>query len=287
MSKSHEAEPEIRGDLQGRIEVFDQSVRSFEKRLRAIERRLSLEAQQTPQASKAYFSNFTDPFPEECEGMAAVGASVFPQGPSVFPEASIPLHGNPLLFSSTPSCSEGNVPGLTLSAVLPSNGSSSFHLDSPDNSSELSGNNPKIKTLNSFISNLLENINSLQASVAELSDFAHKDLKLEVDNLEKELQEIRAQEKIRVESLKKLESRIDIIEDQNRFTLGSIKIPLEISGVAGSLILFFTGFLVWSGRWDIIRTAYFPVALATILAGAVLVKFYILNSKKRAMACPE
>ena len=123
--------------------------------------------------------------------------------------------------------------------------------------------------------------------MSELSDFVHKDLKLEIENLEKELQEIKAQEKIRAESLKKLESRIDIIEDQNRFTLGSIKIPLEISGVAGSLILFFTGFLVWSGRWDIIRTAYFPVALATILAGAVLVKFYILNSKKRALACTE
>ena len=58
MSKSHEAEPEIREDLQGRIEVFDQSVRSFEKRLRAIERRLSLEVQQAPQASKANFSSF-------------------------------------------------------------------------------------------------------------------------------------------------------------------------------------------------------------------------------------
>ena len=171
MSKSHEVEPEIREDLQGRIEVFDQSVRSFEKRLRAIERRLSLEVQQSPQAPKAYFSNFTDPFPEECEGTVALGASVFPQGPSVFPEASIAMHGNPSLFSSTPSFSEGNIPAFTLSAVLPSNESSKFSLDSPDNSSELSGNNPKIKTLNSFISNLLENINSLQASLADLSDY--------------------------------------------------------------------------------------------------------------------
>ena len=31
MNRLHQAEPEIREDLQGRIEVFDQSIRSFEK----------------------------------------------------------------------------------------------------------------------------------------------------------------------------------------------------------------------------------------------------------------
>ncbi len=52
MNKIQQAEPEIREDLQGRIEVFDQSIRSFEKRLRAVERRLSLETPLPQQAGR-------------------------------------------------------------------------------------------------------------------------------------------------------------------------------------------------------------------------------------------
>ena len=287
MSKSYKVEPEIREDLQGRIEVFDQSIRSFEKRLRAVERRLSLEAPAALQAGKASSVNFSDPFPEEDISFSSAGASIFPQGPSVFPEASVPLHGNALCFNSIPQFSEGNLPGFALSAVLPSNESSNFSMASVDNSSDGSGTNAKIKTLNSFFSGLLENFNSLQTSLSELSDFVHNDLKAEIEKLNLEVQNLKTQEKAANESIKKLESRINVLENQNRFTLGSIKIPLEISGIAGSSILFFTGFLVWFGRWDIIRSAYFPIGLAAVLAGAVFMKFYVLNSKKEALAYNE
>lgn len=287
MNKSYQVEPEIREDLQGRIEVFDQSIRSFEKRLRAVERRLSIEAPAALQAGKPSSLNFSDSFPEESIGFASAGASIFPQVPSVFPEASIPLHGNALCFNSIPSFSEGNLQNFALSAVLPSNESSNFSMVSVDNSSDLSGTNSKIKTLNSFFSSLLENFNSLQASLSELSDFVHNDLKSEIEKLNLEVQNLKTQEKTAGESIKILESRIDILENQNRFTLGSIKIPLEISGIAGSSILFLTGFLVWLGRWDIIRSVYFPIGLAAVLAGAVFMKFYVLNSKKKALACNE
>ena len=91
LSKSYQLEPEIRDDLQGRIEVFDQSIRSFEKRLRAVERRLSLEAPQTLQAGKFFSGMSPDSFQEENSINLAAGSSVSPQGPSVSPEASFPL----------------------------------------------------------------------------------------------------------------------------------------------------------------------------------------------------
>ena len=59
MNKSHQAEPEIREDFQGRIEVFDQSIRSFEKRLRAVERRLSMEIPPGVQAGRIYSRNLS------------------------------------------------------------------------------------------------------------------------------------------------------------------------------------------------------------------------------------
>jgi hypothetical protein len=123
----------------------------------------------------------------------------------------------------------------------------------------------------------------LQAALSDLSDYAHNDLKSEIDKLDIEIKNLKDKEEKTNEYLKGIELRVDTIENQNRLTFGSIRIPLEISGIIGSSVLFLTGFLVWSGRWDIIRSPFFPLGLAVLMAGAVFVKFYMVNRKKRLL----
>jgi hypothetical protein len=281
LNKLHQAEPEIREDLQGRIEVFDQSIRSFEKRLRAVERRLSVETPPSLQAGRVFSGNFPDPFPDDNPGYVAAGSSVFPQGPSVSPESSVP--GNSFISDSVPLLSEGNISSFTLSEVIPSGEKTNVNMVSPDNSSEVYATGYKIKSLNDLFSSLSENLSSLQAEVSELSNFVHNNLNSEIEKLNVELRSLKDQENTKSDYVKKLESRIEILEDQNRFTFGSIRIPLEISGIAGSSALFLTGFLVWYDRWDIIRSPYFSAGLAVLMAGAVLLKFYMVNRKRKSL----
>ena len=234
------------------------------------------------QAGRVFSGNFPDSFPEEKAGRVAVGSSVFPQGPSVSPESSIP--GNSFISDSVSLLSEGNISSFGLNAVIPSGETSNVSMISMDNSSDVSVTGYKIRDINYLFSSLSENIRSLQASVSELSNFAHTDLKSEIENLDMEMQSLKDQESTTSEYVKKLESRIEIIENQNRFTLGSIRIPLEISGIMGYSVLFLTGFLVWSGRWDIIRSPYFSTGLAVLMTGAVFIKFYMVNCKKKSIA---
>ena len=281
MTKLHQAETEIREDLQGRIEVFDQSIRSFEKRLRAVERRLSIEASPAIQGGRVFSGNFSGIFPEENAGNIAASSSIFPQVPSVSPESSI--HGNSFLSDLVPSVSEGNISNFGLSAVLPSGDTSNLSAIAVDNSSEVSGTGYKIRSINEVFSSLSEGLRSLQAAISELSSFAHDSLKPEVEKLDTDLCNLRAQEDTKNAYIMELESRIEILENQNKLTLGSVKIPFEISGIAGSSALFLTGLLIWSGRWDIIRSPYFSTGLAVLMAGAVFMKFYAANRRKKVL----
>lgn len=281
LNKLHQAEPEVREDLQGRIEVFDQSVRSFEKRLRAVEKRLSLEASPGLQADRTFSGNFSDLFPEENAGSIAAVSSIFPQVPSVSPEASI--HGNSFFSDLVPSVSKGNVSNFAFGAVLPSGDISNLSTISENNSSEVSGAGYKIRSINEVFSSVSESLRSLQAAISELSNFTYNNLKPEIEKLDTELLNLEAQQDTKSAYIKELESRIEVLENQNRLTLGSMKIPFEISGVAGSSALFLTGFLVWSGRWDVIRSPYFSTGLAVLMAGAVFIKFYMANRRKKVL----
>ena len=283
LSKSYHLEPEIRDDLQGRIEVFDQSIRSFEKRMRAIERRLSLEAPQTLQAGKAFSGMSPDSFQEVNSVNLAAGSSVSPQGPSVSPEASFSIPENSLLSDSVPSLSDEDISTFAFGAVLPSSDASNVSTIFLDSSSDVSGVSYRVKDISTLFSSLSESLHSLQAAISELSDFAHSNLKPEVEKLGNEVKEIQSQESVSEEYIRKFESRIEAIENRDRFTLGSIKVPVEISGIAGSSVLFLTGFLIWSDRWDIIRSPYFSTGLAVIMAGAVLLKFYMVNRKQKSL----
>lgn len=282
MNKVQQIEPEIREDLQGRIEVFDQSIRSFEKRLRAVERRLSIEIHPSQQGGRVFPSNFSDTYIEENAGAVAAGSPFLPQRPSVAPEISVPE--NSYLPGSIPLLSEGNIPNFALSAVIPSAEVSNASMISMDSSSEASLAGYKIVNINHLFSSLSEGFRSLQAALSELSNFAHNDLKSEIEKLDIELKSLKDREEKTNEYLKGIELRIETIENQNRLTFGSIRIPLEISGIVGSSVLFLTGFLVWSGRWDIIRSPSFPLGLAVLMAVAVFIKFYMVNRKKKLLA---
>lgn len=281
LNKLHQADPEVRDDLQGRIEVFDQSIRSFEKRLRAVERRLSMEASSELQAGRVFSGNFSALFPGENAGSIAASSSIFSQTPSVSPEASI--RGNSSFSDLVPSVSEGNISNFEFSAVLPSGEPSNLSTFSEENSSGMSGADYKIRSINEAFSNLSESLHSLQTALSELSNLTHNNLKPEIEKLSMELCNLKVQQDAKNEYIKELESRIEVIENQNRLTLGSMRIPFEISGIAGSSALFLTGFLVWSGRWDVIKSPYFSTGLAILIAGAVLMKFYMANRRKKVL----
>lgn len=281
MNKLRQADPEVREDLQGRIEVFDQSIRSFEKRLRAVERRLSMGASPELQTGRVFSGNFSGLFPGENAGSIAANSSIYPQVPSVSPEDSI--RGNSFFSDLVPSVLEGNISNFEFSAVLPSSEPSNFSKLSGENSSEMPGADYKIKSINEVFSSLSESLRSLHAALSELSNFTHNNLKPEIEKLDMEFRNLKVQQDAKSEYIKELESRVEILENQNRLTLGSMKIPFEISGIAGSSALFLTGFLVWSGRWDVIKSPYFSAGLAILMAGAVFMKFYMANHRKKVI----
>ena len=171
---------EIKDDMQGRIESYDQSVRSLERRLRAVERRLSIEV------------------------------------PS---EDSL-----------------GN----------------SF-----DNTETL------LQQTRTELSALVEEFGTLRTGVDDLKEIVHGSLRVDMDKLS--------------DSVMQFDSRLEKLENQNKITIGSIKVPVELSGVVGAIVLLVTGTLIFAGRWDIIRSPYFSFGIAGVLAAAVFVKFYLAN----------
>ena len=283
MSKSYQLELEIRDDLQGRIEVFDQSIRSFEKRLRAVERRLSLEAPQTLKAGKTFSGISPDSFQEGNSVNLAAGSSVSPQGLSISPEAFFTLPENPLLSDSVTSLSEEDISTFAFGAVLPSseasNGSMIFH----DSSSEVSGASYRVRDISALFRASLKASILYRLLYLNFLILCTVTLSQRLKNWGMKSGNIKVQESVSEECIRKFESRIEAIENRDRFTLGSIKVPVEISGIAGSSVLFLTGFLIWSGRWDVIRSPYFSTGLAVIMAGAVLLKFYMVNRKQKSL----
>jgi predicted RNase H-like nuclease (RuvC/YqgF family) len=79
--------------------------------------------------------------------------------------------------------------------------------------------------------------------------------------------------------ISQLNMRLEKAENHNRINIGSVKVPVELSGVVGALILVITGILITGGHWDIIRSANFSFAIALVFATAVFMKFYMVNNK--------
>lgn len=170
-------------DVRGRIESFDQSVRSLEKRLRAVERRLSVE-----------------------------------------------------------------VPAEDVAGTV-------FEVHQPQASEDVRA--------------AIESIDKLKAEIEDLRSLVEGSLRVDLDKLSDKLET----------SLVSQDEKLMRIEDRNRITIGSIKMPVELSGIMGAALLLLTGGLIFAGRWDILRSPYFSLGLGLALAVAVLAKFYVVNRK--------
>ncbi|MDL5503686.1 MAG: hypothetical protein QSU88_10760, partial [Candidatus Methanoperedens sp.] len=76
-----------------------------------------------------------------------------------------------------------------------------------------------------------------------------------------------------------IESRILKLENHNEITIGKIKVPIEFSGLAATIVMFATGYLIYSDHWNIIRSSYYPI-LVGILFGAVVIGKVIMTNRK-------
>ncbi|MBP1910468.1 hypothetical protein [Methanolobus bombayensis] len=129
----------------------------------------------------------------------------------------------------------------------------------------LQGINSEIAGLNSQIMKLQDENNKLSEQVMTKDANGSE----EIQNLSVDIRN----------EISQLNMRLEKAENHNRINIGSVKVPVELSGVAGAAILALTGFLIMNGQWNIIRSAYFSFSIALVFAVAVLMKFYMVNSK--------
>ncbi|MDW7776235.1 MAG: hypothetical protein SCH39_07885 [Methanosarcinales archaeon] len=213
-----------RPDVNGRIESFDQSLRSLERRLRAIERRLSGNTTALNQVLPE-IGQCTDIDIDEMNRKITAFQVILDE--MRFEMGS--LRSNEL-----------NQVNRSLNEMM-----------------------HDIQSLHEKIEALSEQHTALKNQTATTVDSISSDHKSELAYLGKELEEVKL--------------RLKRQENMNKITIGSIKIPVELSGIVASVALIATGYLVWTDRWEIIRSTYYPVALAVLFAAAVIIKFVMSN----------
>lgn len=235
---------EIKNDTHGRIESFDQSVRSLERRLRAVERRLSIEV--PPEDAAACAFDTTEILLEQTRTQLSVIVKDVDR-------------------------LETNI----------------------DDLKELVREN--LRTDMDDLHLLVEDVDRLKTNIDDLNELVHKNLRTDigdlhalvkdVDLLKTNIDDLKGpvQESLRTDMDKlsdnifEFGTRLERVENQNKITIGSIKVPIELSGVVGAVVLVVTGSLIFAGRWDIIRSPYFSFGIAGVLGAAVFVKFYLAN----------
>ncbi|NPE29885.1 hypothetical protein HNV12_22900 [Methanococcoides sp. SA1] len=114
---------------------------------------------------------------------------------------------------------------------------------------------------------VVEDLSRLRSDMNELRDLVEVSIRTDLDNISERLDS----------TILEQNERIARIDDRNKITIGSIKMPVELSGIVGAALLLLTGGLIFLGRWDILRSPYFSLGLGMILAIAVLFKFYLAN----------
>ena len=121
----------------------------------------------------------------------------------------------------------------------------------------------EIRDINDKTEELIQVQKTIKEDASAFADSLNNTYKTEIESLKKELDAAK--------------QRIQSQENINKISIGSIKVPVELSGIIASIALIVTGYLVWADRWDIIRSTYFPSGLALLFAVAVIVKFIITN----------
>lgn len=115
----------------------------------------------------------------------------------------------------------------------------------------------------------INDVEKLKIGINELSDLVNGPIRVDIDALSDRLDS----------AFQKQNERLTRIEDSNKITIGSIKMPVELSGIVGAVLLLLTGGLIYAGRWDILRSPYFSLGLGIVLAVSVAMKFYLANRK--------
>lgn len=156
-----------------------------------------------------------------------------------------------------------------------------------------------IQQMRRELAELREKINSLDAKAADPRENDIKSLKQQMEELQEQFQRLseghqqtkhellhsKAEDSIQAltrtmqDQLEDMEKRLKKAEERNRITIGSVKVPVELSGVVAAALIFFTGVLIMGNRWDIIRSPYFSFSIALVLAGAALLRFYMANKE--------
>lgn len=131
----------------------------------------------------------------------------------------------------------------------------------------------RILEMSSEISELNSQIKGLQKENKELSEQIEQQQKNDSQGYESLSAEMQNE-------ISRLRILLEKIENRNRINIGSVKVPVELSGIIGALILAITGYLIMEERWDIIRSANFSFGIAFVFAAAVLLKFYIVNRNR-------
>lgn len=140
-------------------------------------------------------------------------------------------------------------------------------------------------SVNESLENRLHDLDSRFSTIDSQIDELREDnsrLREELKQKEPEL-DLQNTEEIKLEirnEISQLNMRLEKAENHNRINIGSVKVPVELSGIVGAIILALTGYLIMAGRWDIIRSAYFSFSIAFVFAVAVLLKFYVVNRNR-------
>ena len=117
----------------------------------------------------------------------------------------------------------------------------------------------------SEIEALRTSIEMLSKSIYEMKKEGERSMETELKSIENVVSE--------------MGNKIAKLENQNKITIGKIKVPIEFSGLMAAIVLLVTGYLISTDNWDIIRSSYYPAGIGILFGAVVMVKFLMTNRK--------
>lgn len=110
---------------------------------------------------------------------------------------------------------------------------------------------------------IIEKLHEMDRKLADIEKTTHETYETNIGSLNSQLSSI--------------ENRILKLENLNKITIGKIKVPIEFSGLAAAIVMFGTGYLIYSDHWNIIRSSYYPIAIGLLFGAVVVGKFIMTN----------
>lgn len=79
------------------------------------------------------------------------------------------------------------------------------------------------------------------------------------------------------ESVERLGERVDDLDRLLSVRMGRLRIPVDITGIVAAVGLFVAAYLLYAGRFDVLRDPRFSLVVGAAFALAVLGKFWVTN----------